>query len=191
MASTMNISPFEPSVWQLLHSLDRASHLLRWARSHPSTEGVPAQSALLAARLAPDMLHLAHQVEVLVDGVVGSVALLAGVDHAAGGKVFNRGEDLLPLLPWRTLDEAMVRVATAQDEVAALVAQANWVPADAVFTVRRPGSARQFVAAAFAERYAVPNVLFHLTMVYALLRSRGIPLGKADFAGVDPYTSVD
>jgi simple sugar transport system permease protein len=35
---------------------------------------------LLAARLAPDMLHLAHQIEVLSDGVVGGVALLADKD---------------------------------------------------------------------------------------------------------------
>lgn len=191
MASTMNTSPFEPCVWQLLHSLDRASHLLRIAHGHPSAQGATAQSVLLAARLAPDMLHLAHQVEVLVEGVVGSVALLAGRDHTATGKVFNRGEDLLPALHWRSLDEALARVETAQREAQALAAPAQWVPPDALLTVRRTGNARQFVATAFAERYAVPNALFHLSMVYALLRARGISIGKADFAGVDPYTVVD
>jgi hypothetical protein len=190
MASTMNTSPFAPCVWQLLHSLDRTTHLLRIAQRHLGADRAPLQSALLAARLAPDMLHLAHQVEVLVDGVVGSVALLAGVEHAATGKVFNRGEDLLPLLPWRTLDDALDRVATAQGEAQALVAAAHWVQPDAVLTVRRPGNARQFVATTFAERYAVPNALFHLSMVYALLRANGIPIGKADFGGPDPYAVV-
>lgn len=187
----MNTSPFYSSVWQLLHSLDRASHLLRLAHTHPSTEGVPAQSALLAARLAPDMLHLAHQVEVLMDGVVGSVALLAGADHVATGKVFNRGEDLLPLLHWRTLDDALDRVAMAQSEAQAVATSAHWVQPDSVLTVRRPGNARQFVATTFAERYAVPNALFHLSMVYALLRANGVPIGKAGFGGPDPYTVVN
>jgi len=191
MASTMNTSLFAPYVWQLLHSLDRTAHLLRIAQRHLSTDGAPSHSALLAARLAPDMLHLAHQVEVLADGAVGSVALLAGADHAATGKVFNRGEDLLPLLPWRTLDDALDRIATAQREAQALVTSAHWVQPDAVLTVRRPGNARQFVAITFAERYAVPNVLFHLSMVYALLRANGVPIGKADFGGPDPYTLVD
>lgn len=190
MASTMNTSHFDPAVWQLLLSLDRTTCLLRIARGHLSTENVSLHSTLLAARLAPDMLHLAHQVEVLVDGVVGSLALLTGTDHVAAGKVFNRGEDLLPTLPWRTLDDALNRVTTAQDTAAAMVAKAHWVPADAVLTVRRPGNARQFLATAFAERYAVPNALFHLSMVYALLRANGVPIGKADFGGPAPYTVV-
>ncbi len=186
----MNTSPFDPCLWQLLHSLDRVAHLLRTAQLQLSTDGAPSHSELLAARLAPDMLHLAHQIEVLSDGVVGGVALLAGADHAATGKVFNRGEDLLPLLSWRTLCDALDRVATSQSEALALVACSHWVQPDAVLTVRRPGNARQFVATTFAERYAVPNALFHLSMVYALLRANGLPIGKADFAGADPYTLV-
>jgi hypothetical protein len=191
MASTMNTSPFPPCVWQLLHSLDRMTHLLRIAQRHLGADHTPLQSALLATRLAPDMLHLAHHVEVLVDGVVGGVALLAGADHAAAGKVFNRGEDLLPLLTWRTLDDVLYRVANAQNEAQALVEQARWVQPDATLTVRRPGNARQFEATTFAERYAVPNALFHLSMVYALLRANGVPIGKADFGGPDPYTVVN
>ena len=66
----MNTSPLTPSVRQLQHSLDRALHLLHTASEYASTPGVPSHSALLAARLAPDMLHLAHQVEVLADAVI-------------------------------------------------------------------------------------------------------------------------
>ncbi len=179
----MNPSPFTPCVRQLLHSLDRAAHLLRLAQCHS-----PDAKALLTARLAPDMLHLVHLVEVLADGVVGSVALLAGAEHAATAKVFNRGEDLLPVLPWCTLDEALNRVAVAQTEAQSLAAQAQWIPPDALVTVRRPGNARQFVATAFAERYALPNALFHLSMVYALLRAHGVSIGKADFEGPPAYT---
>lgn len=183
MASTMHTSSFAPCGRQLSHSLDRCAHLLRIAQRLPDDAGT-----LLAARLAPDMLHLAHQVEVLAEGVLGSVALLAGVDHAATGHVFNRGEDLLPVLPWRTLGDALNRVYIAHADAQALVTAAHWVPPDAVLTVRRPGNARQFVAADFAECYAVPNALFHLSMIYALLRAHGVPIGKADFEGPPAYT---
>ena len=30
-------------------------------------------------------------------------------------------------------------------------------------------------------RFALPNIFFHLSMVYAILRTRGVPLGKLDF----------
>ena len=32
-------------------------------------------------------------------------------------------------------------------------------------------------------RFTLPNVFFHVSMVYAILRARGVPLGKIDFFG--------
>jgi hypothetical protein len=34
---------------------------------------------------------------------------------------------------------------------------------------------------AFAMGAAVPNINFHLSMAYAILRKEGVPLGKKDF----------
>lgn len=33
----------------------------------------------------------------------------------------------------------------------------------------------------FAEGMALPNIFFHCSMVYAILRKEGVPLGKADY----------
>ena len=187
---SMSTSTFPISCRQLLHSLDRACHLLRVANKHLPKHDSPSHKELLAARLAPDMLHLAHQIEVLVEGVTGSLALLAGMEHPANARVFNRGEELLPVLPWATLDEAIAHMHLAYRDAERLVEGALWIAEDAAIVVRRAGDARQFLAAAFAECYAVPNALFHLSMVYALLRSRGIPLGKADFEGLPAYIRI-
>ncbi|MGB5324251.1 MAG: DUF1993 family protein [Pseudomonadales bacterium] len=35
----------------------------------------------------------------------------------------------------------------------------------------------------FLLRMIVPNLHFHVTVVYALLRSNGVPLGKMDYLG--------
>lgn len=35
--------------------------------------------------------------------------------------------------------------------------------------------------------YAVPNFFFHYTMVYAIARQAGVPIGKADFDGYHQY----
>ena len=92
----MNTSPFDPCVWQLLHSLDRTTHLLRIAQRHLSADGAPSHSALLAARLAPDMLPLARQVQIACDQAKNGAARLIGQPYdqraatdAALGKAFS------------------------------------------------------------------------------------------------------
>jgi len=39
----------------------------------------------------------------------------------------------------------------------------------------------------FLMRFAYPNFYFHLGMVYAIARSRGVPLTKGDFDGLHQY----
>lgn len=39
----------------------------------------------------------------------------------------------------------------------------------------------------YYQLYALPNFMFHLSMVYAIARSRGVPLGKSDFDGYHQY----
>ena len=36
----------------------------------------------------------------------------------------------------------------------------------------------------FIQRWAIPNVFFHLTTAYAILRHNGVEIGKRDFLGV-------
>ena len=39
----------------------------------------------------------------------------------------------------------------------------------------------------FLQQYIFPNFCFHLSMVYAIARSRGIPLSKQDYDGYHQY----
>jgi hypothetical protein len=39
----------------------------------------------------------------------------------------------------------------------------------------------------YLHQYALPNFFFHLSMVYAITRSRGIPISKGDFDGYHSY----
>lgn len=41
----------------------------------------------------------------------------------------------------------------------------------------------------FVQRYALPNFFFHLSMVYAIARARGVALSKGDFDGYHQYPS--
>lgn len=45
-----------------------------------------------------------------------------------------------------------------------------------------PG-ALNLTSKAYILNYALPNVFFHLQTTYAILRARGVPLGKSDYLG--------
>jgi hypothetical protein len=44
-----------------------------------------------------------------------------------------------------------------------------------------PGRTMTFTAPDFLMQFSLANFLFHVTTAYALLRSKGVPLGKMDF----------
>ena len=50
-------------------------------------------------------------------------------------------------------------------------------------TLKSGGRELSFGAVDYVNRYVFPNFYFHLTMVYALLRQAGVPIGKGDFLG--------
>jgi hypothetical protein len=44
-------------------------------------------------------------------------------------------------------------------------------------------------AAEYFQMYAVPNFFFHYSIVYAIARQAGVPVGKAEFDGYHRYPS--
>lgn len=138
------------------------------------------------------MFSLAQQVVVLSDSLTGAAALMTGRDVAAiaaAAWVFNRGEGLgdLPV----SVPEARQRLTAARVAVTDLASDSlapSLQSADSPIVVARPGHVRRFTLAAFVDDYVLPNAYFHLTMIHALLRQAGAPIGKADFEGPRPYT---
>ena len=48
-------------------------------------------------------------------------------------------------------------------------------------TVLGPDRILPMSGAAFVNGAAIPNIFFHLTIAYAILRKEGVPLGKRDY----------
>jgi hypothetical protein len=172
---------------QALSSLDGVLAIGQdFARSHALDE-----RELVQQRLAPDMLCLARQVEIVADGVRGAMARLASQlapdDERAAFAVFNRGDDgAFGPLP-QGFDALRRLVAQARRDVEQLSADAIAADAAASISVARGGQARVFTAQDFVDRYLLPNLYFHATIVYALLRAAGAPLGKRHFEGQPAY----
>lgn len=125
---------------------------------------------LLDSRLAPDMREFTYQVQSACDYVKGAAAWLSG-------QVPPRHED-----NERT-------VAELRERIRKTVAFADSVP-EALYA----GAAERKVSFSWAPgkvigghdyllQMTIPNVYFHLSMAYAILRSNGVEVGKMDFLG--------
>jgi hypothetical protein len=118
------------------------------------------------SRLAPDMFALTRQVQVATDLVKNGAARLAGVEPPR----FEDNE--------KTLGDLKARLA----KTVAFLKTIDPKQIDA-------GSDRQItfpLGPTNLNHFVLPNVYFHLTAAYAILRHCGVDIGKQDFLGAIP-----
>src|SRR6266851_256716 len=75
----MKISMYQASAPRLINSLRNLSAILDKAKAHVETKKIEP-TALITARLYPDMYPFARQVQIACDNAKGAVARLAGVE---------------------------------------------------------------------------------------------------------------
>lgn len=153
--------------------------LASWLRKAESQIGTEAADALLSARLADDMFPLATQVSF-------------ACRQALEGTYRLRGEAFPPIVD-DVLEEGrsagdnpgtIARSLARIDEVVALIASLDPIAPDAESTVAHElpnGMTFDFTAQQYVRDWALPQFYFHTMTAYAILRSRGIELGKADY----------
>jgi uncharacterized protein len=152
------------------HALGNLSWILeKGAASAASRKIEPA--VLLAARLAPDMLPLTRQIQIAGDIAKNSVARLAGQEPP-------RFEDTET-----TIEQLRLRLARTIDFLKSVPASA--FEGAETRDIKLPAGERtlEFKGLAFLQTWAIPNVFFHVTTAYNILRHNGVDLGKKDFIG--------
>ena len=127
---------------------------------------------LVQARLAPDMLPLSGQIQRASDSAKAVVARLAGVEVPAMADDETTFEQLQDRIA-RTL--AFVRSVDPK-----------LLEGSETRTVLLPvrGQSFEFTGQAYLMDFALPNIHFHVTTAYAILRHNGVPLGKPDYLGL-------
>lgn len=140
------------------------------------------RAALPDARLAPDMLPFRMQVEVVSNFALRLCFPLAGepVPDYDGGQGAFSGD----------VDGLRARLSRSVALLDGLSADAFATAASRVIRDRAGEADLALPATEFLFQYALPNFFFHLTTAYAILRSRGMPVGKADFDGYHRYPAV-
>jgi hypothetical protein len=158
--------------------LDVAGDLLAKAEAYAAAKKVDP-AVLLAWRLAPDMFPFVRQFQIMTDLAKNGGARLAGVTPP-------RFEDTET-----TFAELKARLDKTAAFLKTLDAAAIDAAVDAKITFPRGPSAKgEMKGADYLDHFVLPNIYFHLTIAYAILRSLGLDVGKADYLGKIPMTKV-
>ena len=166
----MSLSMYDASVKTFLHSLGQLASLLEKAAADATARKIDP-AVLVQARLAPDMLPLAKQVQIACDTAKLAVARLTGQTAPP----FEDTET--------TFEQLGERIAKTLDYIASVPADAFEGSAERPVTVGTGERARHFTGLTFLLHFALPNLFFHVTTTYAILRHNGVPLGKNDYLG--------
>ncbi len=128
-------------------------------------------TVLTGARLAPDMFPLSRQVQIACDIAKGAAARLSGTEIPK----FEDTETTFPELKAR-IDKTLQFVnGVAADKFK------DSEKRDIVLANRRGDL--KFTGLAYLDEFVLPNVYFHATAAYAILRHNGVEIGKPDFLG--------
>lgn len=135
-----------------------------------------AEDAYLGARLFPDMNDLKWQVQMITEFAVRGAARMTGT-----------AADDLPNLPMEgeTFDALIERVAECAAKVAA--ADDTTIDGNADMKISMPVGPEQTMeldGQTYVLSFFLPNLFFHITTAYNLLRMQGVAIGKREYMGM-------
>lgn len=166
----MPLSMYQASVPPCLRMLTNLSAILDKAAAHAAARKIDP-SVFLNARLFPDMYPLVRQVQLASDLAKGAGARLAGKEP--------------PKYPdtEASFDELKARIGKTIEFLKTLKAGQIDGSEDRDITIPMGGQPRTFKGQAYLLDFVLPNLYFHATTAYAILRHGGVEVGKRDFLG--------
>jgi hypothetical protein len=166
----MAFSIYDASVPVLIRALDGLETVLD--KGAASAEARKIEFKVFAqARLYPDMLPLCAQVWLATEFAARGVSRLAGTEVP---NYAYEGE---------SLEELKARIALARDHVKGFTREQIEGGEDRTFTAQLGPRAVEFTGRDYLTRFTLPNVYFHVTTAYDILRHNGVELTKTDYSG--------
>lgn len=166
----MTLSMFQAVVPVAIRTLGNLAEVLKKGQQHATSKGVE-DATLLQTRLIPDMLPLVKQVQIACDMATRGIARLADVEP----KSFEDNEV--------NFEQVYGRIESAIDYVKGFTPeQLDGSETRAIHLKMRSGD-MHFEGQAYLLHFVLPNLFFHCTTAYAILRESGAELGKQDFLG--------
>jgi len=155
-------------------TLNALSGVLDKAAAHATAKKFDP-SVLLNTRLAPDMFSLTRQVQIATDLAKNGGARLGGIEPP-------RYED-----NETTIEQLKARIAKTVAFLKTLDPKKIDQSGDREINFPLgPVDKGQMKGDDYLNHFVLPNVYFHCTAAYAILRHCGVELGKQDFLGAIP-----
>jgi hypothetical protein len=161
---------YEATIPPLKRTLTNLAAILKKGEEYADVKKIE-HTVLLNARLFPDMYPLTRQVQIATDMSKGAVARLAGVE-------IPKYED-----DETTFAELQARVAKTISFINTIKPEqlVGSESREVTITVRKVDL--KFTGQDYLLKWVTPNVYFHITTAYNILRHNGVELGKLDFLG--------
>jgi uncharacterized protein len=166
----MSMSMYQVAIPVFVRALQNLHHVLKQGEAHAKSKNVE-DSVMLHTRLIPDMLPLVKQVQIATDMSKNAVARLAGVDPLK----FEDNET--------SFDELYNRIERAIDYIKSFKPEQIDGSETRTITLKLRGGEQTFEGDTYLLHYVIPNVFFHCTTAYNILRVAGTNIGKQDFLG--------
>lgn len=154
---------------KMLHILSR---LLDKAQRHAEANGFESE-ILLNSRLVADMLPLTSQVQMACDTAQLATSVLTGKQAPD----FENSQKTIPEL--KTLIEKTISYISS-------IKESEFVGWE-VRVVAPKGWSGAFLGKDYFYQHGVPNFYFHMVTAYAILRHKGVKIGKMDYIGQLPF----
>ncbi len=154
----------------IIRSLTNLRTIIEKAAVHAEAKKIDP-AVLVSARLYPDMFPLSRQIQIATDVAKGAASRLAGLEPPK----FEDNEATLPELIAR-IDKTIALLESIKPEQ---------LDGSAEKTIILPMHDKTvtFQGLAYLTDFVLPNVYFHVTTTYAILRHNGVEIGKKDFLG--------
>ncbi len=167
----MSLSTYDVTVPVYLNLLRILTLTLDKAAAHAAANKIEP-AALINDRLYPDMYPLHRQIASVCHHAVRGPFRLAGVAVPAlsGGNT--------------TFDELKAQVVAVIAHLGTLTPDQFAGAEDRTVVFPAGDRERKMLGRDYILSFSMPNFYFHLSMVYAILRHNGVPLGKDDFMTV-------
>jgi uncharacterized protein len=166
----MTVSMFQASVPVFIRALNNLSAILEKGAVHANARKIE-EAVLLNSRMFPDMFPLVRQVQIATDTARTGAGRLAGAEYPA----YEDNET--------TFEQLIVRIRSTVKYLESLQPSQIDGSEDKTISWQSRSSTKSMQAQPYLFNHLLPNVYFHVTTTYNILRHNGVELGKKDFLG--------
>jgi uncharacterized protein len=159
---------YDITVPPLTRALNNLSHILKKGEEYADAKKIE-YAVLLNARLFPDMYPLISQVQIATDMGKGAVARLADLEVPK----YEDNET--------TFADLQVRIAKTLAFIESVKSEQMQGAETRDVKILVRNMPMEFKGLDYLLKWVNPNVYFHVTTAYNILRHNGVELGKTDY----------